>query len=76
MNAARFTTYQIMLQACLNISAAVQKILLKGGSFRDGINPDHFKIHPGIGDIFVIGVDEMCGIYECGLIQLLSVEID
>ena len=35
-----------------------------------------YKIHPGTGDNFVIGVDEMCGIYECELTQLLSVEID
>ena len=63
MYAARFTTYHAMLQACLNISAAVQEILLKGYSFRDGVNPDHFKIRPSTGDIYVIGVD---GIYECG----------
>ena len=63
MYAASFTTYHAMLQACLNISAAVQKILLKGYSFRDGVNPDHFKIHPSTGDVFVIGVEE---IYECG----------
>lgn len=59
MHAARFASYQAMLQACLNISAAVQTILLKGYSFRDGIHPGHFTIHPATGEIFVIGLEEL-----------------
>ena len=58
MHVASFATYQAMLQACLNISVAVQTILLKGYSFRDGVNPYHFKIHSGTGDVFVIDAEE------------------
>ena len=63
MYSARFETYHTMLQACLNISVDVQKILLKGYSLRDSVNPIHFKIHPSTGDVFIIGAEE---IYEPG----------
>ena len=59
MHVASFATYQAMLQACLNISVVVQKIFMKGYSFRDGIRPEHFAIHPATGDIFVIGLEEL-----------------
>ena len=68
MHAARFASYQAMLQACLNISAAVQTILLKGYSFRDGIHPGHFTIHPATGEIFVIGSE---GLYAYGVASKL-----
>lgn len=57
--ATRFTTYQAMLQACLNISVSVQRMLLKGYSFRDGIHPGHFTIHPATGEVYIIGLEEL-----------------
>lgn len=69
--AVSFKTYQAMLQACLNISASMQKVMLKGLKFRDGIHPGHFKIHPVTGEVFIIGAEELLSGDECGVTNRL-----
>lgn len=55
--AVRFESYGALLKACMNIAALVQKMLLRGIHFMDGIHPGHFLIHPVTGDVLVVGTD-------------------
>ncbi len=56
--AVRFKNYNAMLVAGMNIAAAMQKIHLKGWSYKD-LNPKNFAIHPETGDILVVDNDNV-----------------
>lgn len=56
--AVRFKSYNAMLVAGMNIAAAMQKLHLKGLSYKD-LNPKNFAINPENGDIRVVDNDNV-----------------
>lgn len=56
--AVRFKSYNAMLVAGMNIAAAMQKLHLKGWSYKD-LNPKNFAIHPENGDVLVVDNDNV-----------------
>ncbi len=57
-NAIRFSQYWTMLVAGMNIASAMQKLHLKGWSYKD-LNPKNFAINPDTGDILVVDNDNV-----------------
>lgn len=55
---ARFSSYNAMLSAGMNIAFLMQKLHLKGYSYKD-LNPKNFAIHPDTGDVLVIDNDNV-----------------
>lgn len=56
--AVRFKSYNAMLVAGMNIAAAMQKLHLKGLSYKD-LNPKNFAIQPETGDVLVVDNDNV-----------------
>lgn len=56
--AVRFKSYNAMLVAGMNIAAAMQKLHLKGLSYKD-LNPKNFAIHPETGEVRVVDNDNV-----------------
>ena len=56
--AVRFQSYNAMLVAGMNIAAAMQKLHLRGLSYKD-LNPKNFMFHPVTGDVLVVDNDNV-----------------
>lgn len=56
--AVRFNSYNAMLVAGMNIAHCMQKLHLKGYSYKD-LNPKNFAINPETGDVLVIDNDNV-----------------
>ncbi len=56
--AVRFGSYNAMLVAGMNIAAAMQKLHLRGLSYKD-LNPKNFSINPLNGDVLVVDNDNV-----------------
>lgn len=56
--AVRFQSYNAMLVAGMNIAAAMQKLHLRGLSYKD-LNPKNFMFHPATGDVLVVDNDNV-----------------
>lgn len=56
--AVKFRSYNSMLVAGMNFAAAMQRLHLKGLSYKD-LNPKNFAINPENGDVFVVDNDNV-----------------
>lgn len=56
--AVRFKSYNAMLVAGMNIASAMQKLHLKGYSYKD-LNPKNLVINPETGDVLIIDNDNV-----------------
>ena len=56
--AVRFKSYNAMLVAGMNIAAAMQKLHMKGLSYKD-LNPKNFALNPDTGDALIIDNDNV-----------------
>lgn len=56
--AVRFKSYHAMLSAGMNIAYAMQKLHLKGFSYKD-LNPNNFALNPENGDALIIDNDNV-----------------
>ena len=57
-DAARFSSYNALLTAGMNIAAAMHDLHLKGYSYKD-LNPSNFAINPDTGDVLVVDNDNV-----------------
>lgn len=56
--AVRFSSYNAMLTAGMNIARGMQELHLKGWSYKD-LNPKNFAINPKTGDVLIVDNDNV-----------------